>query len=71
MKFINCQNCSKKLLKIGQFDSLSIKCSRCKTLNHLSVTNAPQEAHEAHITQGNPRGKTLQQSPSALYRAET
>ncbi len=62
MKFITCQNCGKKLLKIGQFDSLSIKCSRCKTLNHLSVKNALQEAHEAQINQGNPRG-TSQEEP--------
>ncbi|MFB2538797.1 Com family DNA-binding transcriptional regulator [Acinetobacter sp. c3-l95] len=47
MKFILCQNCSKKLLKIGHFDNLSIKCPRCKILNHLSVMNALPEAQEA------------------------
>lgn len=46
MKFIQCQNCDRKLLKIGKFDELSIKCPRCKTINHLSVTNAKPEVHE-------------------------
>lgn len=66
MKFITCQNCGKKLLKIGAFDSLSIKCPRCKTLNHLSVMNAANfgiiEAHEAHTTQGIPRGTFKEQT---------
>lgn len=78
MKFLTCQNCNKKLLKIGTFYSLSIKCPRCKTLNHLSVMNAAilgktLEVHETHLTNGDPRGHTqnLQQSPTAIHRAET
>lgn len=47
MKFIQCQKCYKNLLKIGSFDSLSIKCLRCKTLNYLSVKNALPEDHES------------------------
>ena len=43
MRFILCTNCSKKLLKIGNFDKMSIKCGRCKTVNayneNLSVQN--------------------------------
>lgn len=59
MNFIRCQNttCRKNLLKIGHFDELSIKCSRCKTLNHLSVKNAPREDQESQ-TSGNTRGST-------------
>ena len=36
MRFILCTNCNKKLLKIGNFDKLSIKCARCKTINAYS-----------------------------------
>lgn len=57
MKFISCQECGKNLLKIGNFDKLSVKCSRCKTINHLSVENATIEDHESQIqTKGNTRG---------------
>ena len=63
MKFLTCQNCTKKLLKIGNFDYLSIKCSRCKTLNYLSVQNATSEDHESQTKQGQPRGHT-QTDPS-------
>ena len=59
MHFISCQECGKKLLKIGNFDKLSIKCSRCKTINHLSVQNALSEDHESQIQiKGNTRGHT-------------
>ncbi|WP_230660414.1 Com family DNA-binding transcriptional regulator [Psychrobacter sp. I-STPA10] len=79
MKFIKCQNCGKKLLKIGVFDNLSIKCSRCKIINTMSVKHAANpstiEAHEALIQKGQPRGnlpaQTLQQSSSAIRRSET
>lgn len=58
MKFLTCQNCTKKLLKIGNFDCLSIKCPRCKTLNYLSALSAIPEDHESQIKQGQPRGHT-------------
>jgi phage FluMu protein Com len=77
MKFLTCQNCSKKLLKADGFNRLSVKCRHCKQINlFTSVTNAAilgksVEAHEAQTINGDPRGKTLQQSTSAIYRAET
>lgn len=58
MKFIQCQNCDRKLLKIGKFDMLSIKCPRCKTINHLSVENAKPEVHEAPTHNGETCGST-------------
>lgn len=59
MKFISCQNCYRKLLKIGMFDELSIKCPRCKNINHImSVTNAPFEDHESLNTIGATRGNS-------------
>lgn len=66
MKFISCQECGKKLLKIGSFDKLSIKCSRCKTINHLSVQNAANfsrtEDHESQTKEGISRGYTQKDS---------
>lgn len=70
MNFIRCQNenCRKNLLKIGHFDELSIKCSRCKTLNHLSIKNAPREDQESQIV-GNTRGnhKNLSSSSATIH----
>lgn len=73
MKFLTCQNCGKKLLKTDGFNRLSIKCRHCKQINlFTSVTNAkPTEVHETQTTNGDPRGKNLQQSTPAIYRAET
>lgn len=71
MKFLACQNCSKKLLKANEFDCLSVKCRKCGIINNFQrVKNPILEAHEAHII-GDPRGQTLQQSTPAIYRAET
>lgn len=44
MKSIHCQHCHKKLLLIGHFDKLSIKCNRCKHINNYQQTNF--ECHE-------------------------
>lgn len=67
MNFIRCQNttCRKNLLKIGHFDELS------KTLNHLSVKNAPSEDHESQ-TLGNTRGnhKNLSSSSATICRSK-
>lgn len=63
MKYLNCQNCTKKLLKIGKFDQLSIKCSRCKTINYLSVQNAIPEDHESQIKEGYTRDHTQIKDP--------
>ena len=73
MRFIACHNCAKKLLKIRSFDELSIKCPRYKTLNHLSVMNAPSEDHESQLNQGATRGskQTATQSTPAIYRTKT
>lgn len=48
MKNIYCgnANCHKKLLEIGAFDRLSVKCPRCKQITTLSVMNALPERHE-------------------------
>lgn len=69
MKFVLCQNCNKKLLKIGRYDYLSIKCHRCKTVNFLSVENAKPETLEVQNLQGVSYGnqdKSLQQSTPAI-----
>lgn len=65
MKFIQCQNCDRKLLKIGKFDELSIKCPRCKTINHLSVTNAKPEVHETPEYNGETCGSNQANSQTA------
>lgn len=63
MQFISCQECGKNLLKIGNFDRLSIKCSRCKTINYLSVENATLEDHESQTQiKGNTRGYMQKES---------
>lgn len=71
MRFICCQNCNKKLLKIGQYDELAIKCPRCKTINHLSVQNAANAGNEAHealqsIQGERPRGNKPINPPQTL-----
>ncbi|MBS9779668.1 MAG: Com family DNA-binding transcriptional regulator [Moraxellaceae bacterium] len=62
MKFIKCQNCNKTLLKIGTFNQLSIKCTRCKTINYLSVENTPSENHEFLEIGEKPRGRTTKET---------
>lgn len=55
MKFIKCQNCDRKLLKIGHFDELQVKCPRCKTMNNYqNATSVFSEVHEAQIPNGEP-----------------
>lgn len=77
MNFLTCQNCGKKLLKANEFDCLSVKCRKCGIINNFQRVKNPAnlgisvEAHEAQITNGDPRGQTLQQSTPAIYRAET
>lgn len=44
MTEVRCGKCSKKLAE-GNFQSLSIKCPRCGTLNFLSATGAKSERH--------------------------
>lgn len=47
MKFISCQSCNKKLLKIGHFDNLQVKCPRCKAMNNYqNATSVQSEVHE-------------------------
>ncbi len=68
MNFIRCQNttCRKNLLKIGHFDELSIKCSRCKNINTFSnVKNVPSEDHESQTILGKTRGNAQNLSSSS------
>ncbi|WP_201510446.1 Com family DNA-binding transcriptional regulator [Psychrobacter aquaticus] len=69
MKFLNCQNCTKKLLKIGKFDHLSIKCPRCKTINYLSVQNATPEDHESQTKEGSTRGHNQVKDPQSRFKS--
>ncbi|EMI9071738.1 Com family DNA-binding transcriptional regulator [Acinetobacter baumannii] len=46
MHTIRCRCCYKLLAKIGHFDSLEIKCSRCKSINILSTESALPESLE-------------------------
>jgi phage FluMu protein Com len=55
METVKCRSCSKLLAKIGRYDQLEIKCPRCKTLNYLSVTNAPLEHQECLTEQEDER----------------
>lgn len=50
MNLIKCCTCQKLLAKAGGFVKLQIKCVRCKTINHfsLSVKNTTSEVHETH-----------------------
>ncbi|MFC3172102.1 Com family DNA-binding transcriptional regulator [Acinetobacter vivianii] len=45
MQLINCRSCGRLLAK-GTYISLEIKCSRCKSINSLSVQNAPLDCLE-------------------------
>lgn len=36
LKEIRCQCCNKLLAKVGTVKRLEIKCSRCKTINHIN-----------------------------------
>lgn len=46
MQIIKCRSCDRILAKIGYFNEIEIKCPRCKTINHLSVVNAPLDCRE-------------------------
>ncbi|WP_081401338.1 Com family DNA-binding transcriptional regulator [Acinetobacter seifertii] len=51
MQNINCRHCFKLLARIGHFDSLEIKCPRCKTLNiYMSTPSALPESLEHQKT---------------------
>lgn len=56
MKFIICQSCNKKLLKIGHFDNLQVKCPRCKAINNYqNATSVQSEVHETPNLNGETR----------------
>ncbi len=60
MKFISCQSCNKKLLKIGHFDNLQVKCPRCKAMNNYqNATSVQSEVHETP-TNGETRATSSQ-----------
>jgi phage FluMu protein Com len=46
MKEVRCGQCS-KLLALANFIELQIKCSRCRTLNHMKATEPPKIAESA------------------------
>lgn len=62
MIFVRCCACQKLLAKAGEFKNLQIKCVRCKTVNHfsLSVKNAISEVHETQNKKGARDDKDLQ-----------
>ncbi|WP_081407365.1 Com family DNA-binding transcriptional regulator [Acinetobacter sp. ETR1] len=45
MQLINCRSCG-RLLGKGIYTTLEIKCPRCKTINFLSISNAPLDCPE-------------------------
>ncbi len=45
MQLIRCKSCNKLLAK-AVYKQLEIKCTRCKTINFLSVENALSERQE-------------------------
>lgn len=45
MKPIYCQHRHKKLLLINHFNQLSIKCNRCKHINHYQSANFECQEH--------------------------
>ncbi len=54
---IRCGGCNRKLAE-GVYTVLNIKCTRCKTMNYLSVTNARTSEHRECQTQEHTREKT-------------
>ncbi|MFZ6875373.1 Com family DNA-binding transcriptional regulator [Undibacterium sp. Di27W] len=46
MQDIRCGTCSRKLGE-GEFVTLTIKCTRCKTMNHLRATRPEPDRHRA------------------------
>ncbi|EHU2312610.1 Com family DNA-binding transcriptional regulator [Acinetobacter baumannii] len=59
MHTIRCRCCYKLLAKIGHFDSLEIKCSRCKSINILSTESALPERLE-HPKTGKNNERSIQ-----------
>ncbi|WP_353851278.1 Com family DNA-binding transcriptional regulator [Acinetobacter sp.] len=49
MQLINCRSCG-RLLGKGIYTTLEIKCPRCKTINLLSISNAPLDCRERQIS---------------------
>ncbi|AQZ81559.1 hypothetical protein BUM88_08025 [Acinetobacter calcoaceticus] len=45
MQLINCRSCGRLLAK-GTYQTLEIKCPRCKAINLLSISNAPLDRQE-------------------------
>lgn len=65
MQDIRCGSCN-KLLGKGKFDTVSIKCPRCKTLNTLRATSPIQERHVAPLKE-----VTNEQTNYSVDRRET
>lgn len=49
MELIKCRSCDKLLAKTSGYLRLEIKCPRCKSLNLLSVKNAPADCPEQRM----------------------
>ncbi|WP_076424517.1 Com family DNA-binding transcriptional regulator [Aquipseudomonas alcaligenes] len=47
MKDIRCGGCDRLLARASRFDSLQIKCPRCRTLNHLKAESLPEAPSSA------------------------
>ncbi|WP_238912505.1 Com family DNA-binding transcriptional regulator [Achromobacter xylosoxidans] len=47
METVRCINCGRKLAEAAGYARLSIKCSRCKTVNAFSMAESAQSA-ESH-----------------------
>lgn len=65
MQDIRCGSCN-KLLGKGTFDTVSIKCPRCKTLNTLRAMSPIQERHVAPV-----KGEANEQTNYSVDRRQT
>ncbi|MBR7782698.1 Com family DNA-binding transcriptional regulator [Undibacterium luofuense] len=65
MQDIRCGTCSKKLGE-GEFIALTIKCSRCKSMNHLRAMSSEAECHRASLS-----GVNIEQTDHSLDRRQT
>ncbi|WP_081401285.1 Com family DNA-binding transcriptional regulator [Acinetobacter tandoii] len=53
MQNLKCQCCFKLLAKVGAFDTIEVKCPRCKTLNtYQSTLSALPERPERQLDTG-------------------
>ncbi|WP_213881224.1 Com family DNA-binding transcriptional regulator [Pseudomonas sp. dw_358] len=53
LKDCRCGRCNRLLARVGEFTELQIKCSRCRTLNHVRAESPEQSPIKRRSSQPN------------------